>query len=464
MSIKSISPVINTYSQVESPITQLPLHIARVLFSFCEGNEVAKLGRVCRNFRVVADNEQLWKLLFIQDFPYHTSIEAISYREQYKLRFLIERNWDQAKCSPKTVPLEICYPLAVLQNLIVSGGPHGGFQIYDKNTLEHLHSCEEHRCSDLEGFQDDGDYLISIENGGPTGGVGIKVWRKETGRCISRIQDCITFLVDNNQIFGSKIDMPTFPNYQFGIVVWDKLTGNTVRTLEPTQGTKAIAMDDNYFFAGMQDGTIKAWLKSDCSFIGSFDCGKNDRVSALLEVNDLLISGHKSGAVRIWSKKERKVIQELIDPETKDLEPVDDLKREAGFLICKGSKFIRIWSENSNTLLCKINDCYAYVFYHDILYVGLAKGQIEARDKETGLIRFQLQSPTEDRVFKIKISGNHLVVDTSKSKELWNLKTKQLIKVFSDIREFYLEGDRIIATAKEGLKIYDFSVMKGSED
>lgn len=462
MSIEPIKSPINTYPQIESPITQLSLDITKLLLSYLKGDEVARLDQVCRNFRVITNNGHLWKLLFNQDFPYHTLVEDRSFREQYSLRFLIERNWDQDRCSLTTLPMKGSGVLSIFQSLIVGGEQNDTFKVYDKNTLVNLHSTKGHWGIDLEGFQDDGNYLISTANGGPTSGAEVKIWAKDSGNCISTIPDCLKFFVDDNQIFGTKMNMAT---YQLAVVVWNKLTGGIIHVLEPIQGTHSIAIDTSCFFAGMGDGKIKAWLKKDGSFIGSFECGKNDKVSALIEVDDLLISGHNSGTIRFWTKKERKVIHELIDPD--EVLPVTQLRMENGFLISRSSDFtgnstIKIWSEKERILLYTIKHGSVCIFDHDILYVGCKTGCIEARDKETGAILFKLLSPTAKMVFNIVISGSRLVATTKDGSELWDLKTKQLKQVFmrSEIYKIHLEDDQIFSIANEGITIRDFAAMR----
>jgi WD40 repeat protein len=260
-------------------------------------------------------------------------------------------------------------------------------------------------------------------------------------------------LVDGDLVLGKKINMTSL---QSQLVVWNKLTGSLIHTLDPNQGSEIMTIDDTRFFASMQDGSIKAWLKSDGSFIGVFDCGETDPARALVEVNDILISGHKSGIIRGWEKNEKTVIQELIDPEQEKLEPITLLKIEAGFLICKSKNYIKIWSEKDRILLCTVGQGSSWMFDHDILYVGLETGCIEARDTKTGVIRFKLESSGGSEVTKIAINGTRLVALTKNGMEIWNLKTKVLMKSINDIAQFYLEDDRIIASAKGEIKIWDF--------
>jgi WD40 repeat protein len=60
-------------------------------------------------------------------------------------------------------------------------------------------------------------------------------------------------------------------------------------------------------------------------------------------------------------------------------------------------------------------------------------------------------------VTKIATNGTRLVALTKNGMEIWNLKTKVLMKSINDIAQFYLEDDRIIASAKGEIKIWDFS-------
>lgn len=187
-----------TFAQQMAPITQLPVDIARLFASFLNGNEVALLANVCKNFSIIANDGRLWTLLFTQDFAYHNLDARHSAQEQYKERFLIERNWSRGTCKLNTVKTGLSWAtphLSIFQNFLFVEGPNSSFAAYDKNTLKHLYSCVGHLGIDFEGFQDDGDYLISRANGGPSSGAEIKVWKKDNGQLISHIWGCITYLV-----------------------------------------------------------------------------------------------------------------------------------------------------------------------------------------------------------------------------------------------------------------------------
>jgi hypothetical protein len=101
-----------------------------------------KLGQVCKNFEKVAADEELWKVLFNQDFSNLTPNESKSFKEQYKLRFMIERNWDKDRSILKTLRIEDGWGserFYIFQDLIVCPGVNDSFNVYDKNTLKKLY-------------------------------------------------------------------------------------------------------------------------------------------------------------------------------------------------------------------------------------------------------------------------------------------------------------------------------------
>ena len=154
------------------------------------------------------------------------------------------------------------------------------------------------------------------------------------------------------------------------------------------------------------------------------------------------------------------MIQELSDPQEVNPKKIHALKKENNFFISTGRDFTKIWNAEKRVLLYE-GDILAYAFDHDTLYVSpLRTGEIEARSKETGIVQFQLPSLKGEKIFKITISGTRLLACKRTSVELWNLRTRSLIRTFDGDDCAFFDDDRIVASAEEKVKIWDFSLSE----
>lgn len=462
MSISAIQPAtpINLYYQ-DSPITCLSLDVRRILFTFLPGNEVGKLACVCKNFRIITTDDHIWRVLFTQEFPEHPLTTQKPYREQYIFRFVIEKNWTLDRFQTKSAETRPRWSdmLRIFQDMVILGGQKNNAEAYDKNTLKHLYSSEGHSGVDLAGVEDDGNYLLSFASELPTGGCELKVLEKATGRSISCIPNCVNYILDNNQIFvnqGRGTIAPPF--WESKLIACEKLSGQIIRTLDAQAGLYHLQADRACVYASLNDGRIGVWNKHDYSSLGYFDCKKNDPVTSFTLNDELLFSAHNSGIIRVWTKHDLKILNEIYEFQSETTNKVHlHLKLLDGLLVCNNSDIKKIWSLEHMMPICTLSKCYEAVVSGDVLYLGFKNGSIEARDKKNGTLLFQLQSPENESVFHIVISGSRLFAKTREHLFVWNLKNHSLLKTFEANSGFNIDGERVYILDKEQLHVWDYS-------
>jgi WD40 repeat protein len=101
-------------------------------------------------------------------------------------------------------------------------------------------------------------------------------------------------VVDGNWILSGSYDKT--------IKIWDKSTGECVRTLRGHDGVvKNVIVDGDRIISGSHDTTIKIWNKTTGDCLQTLD-DHRDEISCLIIDGDRIISGSADAAIRIWDK------------------------------------------------------------------------------------------------------------------------------------------------------------------
>jgi WD40 repeat protein len=326
------------------------------------------------------------------------------------------------------------------------------FCVYNIHTQEMLYRCGEGVAigRDLLNIYQDGSCLISQANGGPSSGADVKIWNREDGQRLACLEGCITFVISGDQIFSGR----GLAWDKFSLVVWNKLTGEVMHVLDPSESSHFLLADDTYFFAGMKDGTIKAWLKHDGSLAGSFQHDTPAGVTALIGPHDSLISGHENGSIRIWNKETHQLSHEFMSPDGK----VRRLEIRGDILMAQSDKALHAWNIARQTHLYSIQDVSCYVCEGELLYTGSATGTIEGRNIHTQARLCELTSLLGGPVFKLVITGDHLFcIIREKGVELWNRHSCLPLRTFEAEGNAAVSSNCVAISSEGKIKLWTLS-------
>lgn len=440
----------------DAPFLSLPLEITKCIFSFLPSKSYGKFFQVCKIFSVISDDKMLWEKLFLYNFPSYKIRENFSIKDQYKNRFLTEKNWTSGTHRTTEIFINSHYAVtafSVFPDVIVSKAADSRIVIINKDTLKQ--TLSDQKWMDDYQFYDAGEYFISQENEGPTGPIRFKVWEKSTGKKSCTIDEGFDCLIDGDVIVINRIK--NRHPITFTLDVFDKKTGSLIDTLDPNQGTRFILQDETYYFGKMKDGTVKSWLKSDRTLFKTF-VFQDDPVFSVISFENHIITSHNSGAIRFSDKNSGQLIHTL------SCDPARDchfLQKEEDFLIGVTDDSLLICDLKTKTFLFQVpNVSSTCVVAESVLYAASSQSdRIDVVDMKNGHVQFSLEG-AKGKIFKITISHGRLFVlkrnSDYKILEIWDLKTKKLIKTFSDIGAFHVEKDHIYGTIKGNVVIWDF--------
>ncbi|KAF2076503.1 hypothetical protein CYY_002181 [Polysphondylium violaceum] len=333
--VESIKKKINSFEE-------LPLEIIVHIFSFLDYKDLnTRVSLVNKNIKEISEVYTIWKYLYYSEFRlakgnkkkklFHLDINSIynnitptaatsklnnsnvvtesignntteifkDYKQLYKKRFIVEKNWRRGICSVQTLygHQDGVWGVQFHGDMLVSGCEDGVMKVWDINEGECLNTLIGHQ-DVVNSFHFEGDRIISGSDDST-----LKMWNAHTGQCVNTFrghQGSVWMLEfkDNCLVSGGDDKM---------VRVWDTNTGQLIQNLEGHSGRiYYVQMGNNLVVSGAQDRSCRVWDLRSSECVHSMT--SNSPVHCLQINGDLwdggdwaVASGHNNGSISIWN-------------------------------------------------------------------------------------------------------------------------------------------------------------------
>lgn len=466
------------FSQDEEIITQIPGVVAKLILSLLKGDDVARMGLTCRTFRMLINDQNLWKILFEKDFPFRNLHGEALPKEQYSLIYRIEMNWRKMRFSSKTLMTNMEWGSGILldgSTIISVGDNEKSIQFWDIRTGKLIKSLPGNPGGDFESFLIDGELLLARYSYGAGGDV--KVFNKHNGTRLCHIDSGWNFLIDGERFIFSRY---VWENHGCSLEFHNKYDGSLLMQLPENDHIHVpLLIDGERLITANTKGVIKFWDKNTGLFLHSIGWEKEDEVTNLIVHQDFLIAGYVTGKIRVWNKNNFSLLKTLHDFQLDDefhthyVEGegwknkkgigtllVDSDRLIATYSIEKTSeKFINIWDLNHETLLKTLPGQSPRLMGELVCYLG-KEGSIQVVSKDDGSLRLSIDTQVTSGFL---VDGVRVFALVDNKLNIWDVNTGALIQEFSDeVDSFLVNDDRIIIEHKKKgiIQIYDFNFSK----
>ncbi|VDD86969.1 unnamed protein product [Enterobius vermicularis] len=332
-------------------IRDLPAEIALHVMSFLSPADIARVSLTCRDWRNLAEDNQLWKGKCeelggaILDPPSDrqsgawaetactSGIEVVGYRpvlndshcqshiyrpfthgSEWKARFLrhqrIQANWRSrpltGSCILRGHDEHVITCLKIHGDLIVTGSDDNTLKVWSASKATCLHTLTGHTGGVWSSEMSEcGSFIVS----GSTDRT-VRVWDVGSGRCLYNLQGhtstvrCMA-LKENILVSGSR---------DTTIRVWNISTGTHLCTLHGhVSAVRCVKFDGKRIVSGAYDYCIKVWDVELGACIHTLT-GHNNRVYSLRfdSERDIVVSGSLDTTIKVWNIRTGECIQTLV--------------------------------------------------------------------------------------------------------------------------------------------------------
>ena len=368
-------------------IQDVPQEIMLQIFSNLSAPDASKASRVCREWNLLLNDNDLWKIFFNRDFkPRGDSSKVENAQKDYKACYILGSNLTNGVCAQHvlrghTGKVEC---LAYANEFLFSGSQDKTIRVWHNRTLIRVLSGHKDGITSIfypNGHKDAVTSLVYADELLCSGSADktIKVWDIKTGDCLRTLEGhegAITCLVDADGLLCSG-------SADNKIKVWDKDTGECLHTLKGhtkrfigrngewmIKGIISLAYaDDGKLISCAEDGTIRFWNidTGDCLDtwdedytirfwnIDTGDCldtwDEDCTACSLAYSNGMLFAGFVNRTIVVWNLATGACLHRLKCDTCCDTCRVSSLVYEDGLLFACSKHSISIWNTDTGDCL-----------------------------------------------------------------------------------------------------------------
>lgn len=297
-------------------ISLLPKELALYVLSFLEPKDLLKAAQTCRYWRVLAEDNLLWRekckeegidnvrealgrrrsrcSISANDSNNKNQIFPSPWKAAYMRQHHIEMNW---RCNPIRQPKVLKghddHVITCLQfsgNRIVSGSDDNTLKVWSANTGKCLRTLVGHT-GGVWSSQMSGNIIIS----GSTDRT-LKVWNADTGQCIHTLYGH-TSTVRCMHLHGNKV---VSGSRDATLRVWDVDTGKCLHVLVGhVAAVRCVQYNGKLVVSGAYDYMVKVWNPETEECIHTLQ-GHTNRVYSLQFDGTYVVSGSLDTSIRVW--------------------------------------------------------------------------------------------------------------------------------------------------------------------
>ncbi|XP_057667644.1 F-box/WD repeat-containing protein 7 [Diorhabda carinulata] len=285
-------------------ISLLPKELALKVLSFLEPKDLLRAAQTCRSWRVLADDNLLWKekckQAGIEEIPKkRMSSRSPTHMSPWKATFMrqhtIEMNWRSSPLNrmPKVLKGHDDHVITCLQfcgNRIVSGSDDNTLKVWSATTGKCLRTLVGHT-GGVWSSQMSGSTIIS----GSTDRT-LKVWDADTGVCMHTLYGH-TSTVRCMHLHGKKV---VSGSRDATLRVWDIETGSFLHVLVGhVAAVRCVQYDGRLVVSGAYDFMVKVWNPDTQECLHTLE-GHTNRVYSLQFDGVHVVSGSLDTSIRVW--------------------------------------------------------------------------------------------------------------------------------------------------------------------
>jgi hypothetical protein len=255
-------------------------------------------------------------------------------------------------------------------------------------------------------------------------------------------------------------------------VRWEEYVGGGERRLKAGRMVYSVTADDEYVYAGREDGSIRVWSRSTLVAVRTLT-GHTDIVWALLSFGERLISGSSDHDIMVWDVGSGRCETVLKGHSGKVM-----ALAASGSMLFSGSKdsTVRVWrmGGGASTWRCErtlgeLSGVNCLAAWDGILAGGCMDGEIRVWSTETWGLERSLEGH-EDEVMSLAVSGRRLISSSGDGAlRLWSTETwacLQTVQVYEDysqqhINELAVSGSTLAGGSTENeVLVWDLETLE----
>jgi hypothetical protein len=228
-------------------------------------------------------------------------------------------------------------------------------------------------------------------------------------------------------------------------VRWEEYVGGGERRLEAGQEVYSVAADEEYVYAGLEDGSIRAWSRSTLEEVRTLT-GHTEIVWALLACGALLISCSSDHDIRVWDVESGRC-EAVLEGHTRG---VNALAASGNVLFSGGDGgTVRVWrmEGDASTWRCERtlqvegnsgHGIYRLAAWSGMVAGGCVDGAIRVWSTETWELELTLRGH-EKEILSLVVNGQRLISSSGDGTlRVWSTETRaclQTVQVYEDDSE-----------------------------
>lgn len=381
-------------------ISLLPKELALYVLSFLEPKDLSNAARTCRYWRILGDDNLLWKekchdyemfcplseLLEKTNIGKRTTKGELPYKQLFVYCHKLEKNWRTNSLRPIT---------------------------FLKGHDDHVVTC----------LQFDGVRIVSASDDNT-----LKVWSAETGKLIRTLVGH-TGGVWSSQLSGNIVVSGSTDRT---LRVWNADSGECIHVLQGhTSTVRCLSMYGNDVVSGSRDGTLRVWdvVEGVCQHVL---IGHAAAVRCVQYNGKYVVSGAYDYLVKVWDVETEICLHTLTGHSNR----VYSLQFDGKYIV-SGSldTSIRVWDAMTgqvlHTLLGHQSLTSGMVLKNNYLVSGNADSTVKIWDIVSGKCLHTLSGPNKHQSAVTSLQFNSKFVVTSSddgSVKLWDIKTGEFLR------------------------------------
>eukprot|EP01133_Synstelium_polycarpum_P001107 gene1107-1263_t len=336
--------------QPTTTVSSLPRALMIHVFAFLPPTRSHNLALVCKAWRAIVDDDDLWAKLCVGRGMIKHAKDA-TWKLSYVSVVRQQRAWFDSKITQTTLKGHskciYCIKLAG-DHHILSGGDDKKLKVWDMRKSKHLYSLRGHTGSvksvDYQGadltrvFTSSADFTARIWN----------TKTKKSVRTYTGHREAVTGIVYlgdvENKVVTCSLDST--------IQIWDAETGSTLSTLTGhTKGVYAVrpfmGEDDRFnstLVSVSADWSARVWDTRTSQCVRTFQGHEDDVTCVSVDNSGLVATGSGDGSVRLWDVGTGRAINKFVPQETKERLWVWSVQLDRQKIISSGKGgVIRFW-------------------------------------------------------------------------------------------------------------------------